>query len=78
MNVEVFTTPTCEDCRSFKKFLSEQRIPFTEFNIADHPEHADKLFNRTGKRLVPTIFINNQVFFGFVFNRQEIEKQLLV
>lgn len=35
MNVEVFTTPTCEDCRSFKKFLSEHRIPFTEFNIAD-------------------------------------------
>ncbi|WP_445668161.1 glutaredoxin family protein [Paenibacillus sp. FSL F4-0125] len=29
MNVEVFTTPTCEDCRSFKKFLNEHRIPFT-------------------------------------------------
>ncbi|HBS46101.1 MAG TPA: NrdH-redoxin, partial [Paenibacillus sp.] len=53
MNVEVFTTPTCEDCRNFKKFLSEHHILFTEFNIAVHPEHADTLFNRTGKRLVP-------------------------
>ncbi|WP_211749244.1 glutaredoxin family protein [Paenibacillus sp. Marseille-Q4541] len=77
MNVEVYTTPTCEDCRNFKKFLNENQIAYTEFSIADHPDHADELFNRTGKRLVPTIFIDNEVFFGFVFNREVIEKKLL-
>jgi glutaredoxin 3 len=77
INVEVYTTPTCEDCKNFKKFLREHEISFTEYDIADHPDYADTLRNRSGKNLVPTIFIDNQIFFGFVFNRQEIEKLLL-
>ncbi|MVP00313.1 glutaredoxin family protein [Paenibacillus lutrae] len=74
--VEVFTTPTCEDCKNFKKYLNEHNIPFKEYDISEHPEHADTLRERSGKNLVPTIFIDDAVFFGFVFNRQEIEKLL--
>ncbi|OPG95164.1 hypothetical protein B2I21_28160 [Chryseobacterium mucoviscidosis] len=77
MNVEVYTTPTCEDCKNFKKFLNDHQIPYTEFSIADNPENAVILRERTGKNLVPTIFIDNEVYFGFVFNRQEIEQKLL-
>ena len=77
MHVEVFTTPTCEDCKNFKKFLNDHQIPYTEFSIADHPENAVLLRERTGKNLVPTIFFEGKVYFGFVFNRQEIEKTLL-
>lgn len=77
LKVEVYTTPTCEDCRNFKKFLNEHGISYKEYSIADEPKYADKLRQRSGKTLVPTIYINNQEFFGFVFNRQEIEKLLL-
>ncbi|MDF2958505.1 MAG: hypothetical protein K0S39_240 [Paenibacillus sp.] len=77
VHVEVYTTPTCEDCKNFKKFLNKHEIPFTEYDIADHPDHADTLRKRSGKNLVPTIFIDDQMFFGFVFNRQDIEKRLL-
>jgi glutaredoxin 3 len=76
-NVEVYTTPTCEDCKNFKKFLNEHQIPYAEYDIAEHLDHAETLHKRSGKKLVPTIFIDDQIFFGFVFNRQEIEKLLL-
>lgn len=75
--VEVYTTPTCEDCRNFKKFLKEHDIPYTEYDIADEPKYADQLRDRSGKNLVPTIYINGQAYFGFVFNRPEIERLLL-
>lgn len=77
LKVEVYTTPTCEDCRNFKKFLKEHDIPFKEYSIADEPKYIEKLRKRSGKTLVPTIYINDQEFFGFVFNRQEIENLLL-
>ncbi|GAB6992353.1 glutaredoxin family protein [Paenibacillus pini] len=75
--VEVYTTPTCEDCRNFKKFLEEHEIPYKAFDIAENSDYATELRRRSGKNLVPTIFINDQMFFGFVFNRQEIEELLL-
>lgn len=75
--VEVYTTPTCEDCRNLKKFLNEHDISFREYSIADEPKAAEKLRKRSGKTLVPTIYIDNREFFGYVFNRQEIEKLLL-
>lgn len=77
VNVEVYTTPTCEDCKNFKKFLNEHQVQYTEYDIAEHPDHAETLRKRSGKNLVPTIFINDQMYFGFVFNRQEIEKRVL-
>lgn len=77
MKVEVYTTPTCEDCRNFKKFLNDHNISYKEYSIANEPKYAEELRERSGKTLVPTIYINDQVFFGFVFNRQEIEKLLL-
>lgn len=76
-NIEVYTTPTCEDCKNFKKFLNEYQLPYTEYDIADHSDHAETLRKRSGKNLVPTIFIDDRIFFGFVFNRQEIEELLL-
>lgn len=41
--VEVYTTPTCEDCKNFKQFLKVNNIAYTDYDIADHPEHADTL-----------------------------------
>ncbi|MBH5317865.1 glutaredoxin family protein [Paenibacillus sp. GSMTC-2017] len=75
--IEVYTTPTCEDCKNFKKFLNDHNISYTDYDIADHPQHADTLRKRSGKNLVPTIFIDDKIYFGFVFNRQEIEGLLL-
>ncbi|UNK18255.1 glutaredoxin family protein [Paenibacillus sp. N3/727] len=77
LKVEVYTTPTCEDCRNFKKFLNDHEISYKEYSIANEPKYAEELRKRSGKTLVPTIYINDQEFFGFVFNRQEIEKLLL-
>lgn len=37
----------------------------------------EALTNLTGKMIVPTLVINDEVFIGFTANREEIEKLLL-
>lgn len=75
--VQIYTTPTCPDCKAAKQFLSQQNIPYTEHDIAEHPEKAEELYQLTGKKIVATLVVSGKVFIGFVPNRQEIEKSLL-
>lgn len=78
-SVEIYSTPTCPDCKEAKAFLRQNDIAFTEYDIAGQPEKADELKQRTGKTLVPTIYIDGKgPFFGFAFNRTEIEQLLAV
>jgi len=78
-SVEIYSTPTCPDCKEAKSFFKQNHIDYTEYDIDEQPEKADELKTRTGKTLVPTIFIHGKgPFFGFAFNRTEIEELLAV
>lgn len=78
-DVTIYTVSTCSDCRATKAFLTEHEISFTEFDIEDQPEKAEELVNLTGKHIVPTIKIGEDVFIGFNVgnNRVPIEHLLL-
>ena len=46
----------CPDCRRSKRFLSEQRIPFTYVDLEATPEATAEVERRNdGKRIIPTI-----------------------
>ncbi|MGA7688566.1 MAG: FAD-dependent oxidoreductase [Jiangellales bacterium] len=46
----------CPDCRRSKRFLSDQRIPFTYIDLEAHPEQTQEVERRNGgKRIIPTI-----------------------
>lgn len=74
--VDVYSAPTWADCHAAMEFLSQHNIPYTEHSIEDDGviEEVEKL---AGKRAVPVVKINDQVFVGFSKNRDEIEKLLL-
>lgn len=59
----VYSTDWCPDCKRSKKFLAEQRIPYTSIDIETDPEAAktvEKL--NQGRQKIPTIvFADNSI-----------------
>jgi glutaredoxin len=45
--IEIFSTPTCPDCRALKAWLESQGIPFIERDLRD-PAIAEEAKRRTG------------------------------
>jgi glutaredoxin len=58
MDVLIYSTPWCPDCRTARRFLEKHNIPFQEINIEATPGAADEVVRRTGKRAIPQFVIN--------------------
>lgn len=74
MAIKIYTTPTCSFCTKAKTYFRENRIPFTEYNVARDQRKADEMLKKSGQTGVPVIEINGRVIVGF--NKPEIEKAL--
>lgn len=59
-----------------KEFLSHYNIPYTEHDIERDQQKIEDLNKLTGKNIVPTIIINDEIFIGFSQNREKIETLL--
>jgi glutaredoxin len=62
-DVEIYTTPTCPDCRQLKAWLTSKGVPFTERDLAD-PAVAEEAKARTGVRVAPITVIGANVSYG--------------
>jgi mycoredoxin len=60
MDLKVYTTQWCRDCRTAKKFLAEHNIPYTEVDIDSTPGAADEVFEHVGKKAIPQFVINGK------------------
>lgn len=60
-----------------KEFLSQHNLSYSEHDISKDEKKVEALTSLTGKMIVPTLVINDEVFIGFAANREEIEKLLL-
>jgi thioredoxin reductase (NADPH) len=59
--ITLYGAPWCPDCRRSKKFLTEQRIPFTYIDIEAKPEHQAYVEQvNDGKRIIPTIVFEDK------------------
>lgn len=61
--IEIFSTPTCPDCRALKMWLESQGIPFIERDLRD-PAVAEEAKRRTGVRVAPITVVGGEVFYG--------------
>lgn len=61
--IEIFSTPTCPDCRALKAWLEGQGIPFVEHDLRD-PDVAQEAKRRRGVRVAPITIIGSEVFYG--------------
>ena len=74
MAVKIYTTPSCTYCTKAKKYLKENRVTFTEYNVAKDLRRADEMVKKSGQMGVPVIDIHGKVLVGF--NQPEIDKAL--
>lgn len=74
MAVVVYSTPTCAYCNKAKQYFKENRIPFTEYNVAQDQRRAEEMVRKSGQMGVPVIDVNGRIIIGF--NQPEIERAL--
>ncbi len=71
----IYTSKTCNDCQKAEKFFSENDVDI-EIKRIEEEKNRNELEKRSGKVLVPTIFINGNKYIGFEMNREKIEKEM--
>jgi glutaredoxin len=60
MEIIVYSSVWCPDCRVAKRFLQGHNIPFREVDIETTPGAADEVVARTGKRAIPQFVIDGE------------------
>ena len=62
MDVQMYSTAWCRDCRAAKQFLNEHDIPYTEIDVDANPLAAAEVVSHVGKRAIPQLVIDGEWF----------------
>jgi|GEM_PF-1578024 len=62
--VVIYTTLNCPHCQHAKKWLTQRRIPFLDFNVAK-PGRIQRQFFQLGGHSVPLIMVGKRRLNGF-------------
>jgi len=73
--ITIYTSSTCADCQSAKKFLLEKGVEFEEKGIED-AKNREELVKKYKRMAVPTMIIEGEVILGFSQNTERIKKLL--
>jgi len=80
MELIVYSSAWCPDCREAKRFLKEHNIPFKDIDIETTPGAAEEVVKRTGKRAIPQFVIDGEWVQPYVpgqgFLYEEMTKRL--
>lgn len=60
MDLLVYSSAWCPDCREAKRFLQTYNIPFKEIDIESVPGAAQEVVAKTGKRAIPQFVIDGE------------------
>jgi mycoredoxin len=60
MELTVYSSLTCPDCREAKRFLAKHNIPYKDIDIETTPGSVDEIVKRTGKRAIPQFVIDGE------------------
>ncbi len=72
--VAIYTTPSCTYCRMAKEFFKENKIDFSEYDVASDVTKRGEMIEKSGQMGVPVITIDNAVVVGF--NRAKLAELL--
>ncbi len=61
----MYTTPGCPFCVRAKRLLEARGIPFEEVDVGNDDALREEVMQRTGRRTVPQIFIDERSIGGF-------------
>jgi len=74
MAVRIYTTPSCVYCNKAKQYFRENKISYTEYNVAQDLRRAEEMVKKSGQMGVPVVDVNGRIIVGF--NQNEIERAL--
>lgn len=63
--VTIYSTPACHFCQAAKEFFSENKVEYTEHDVASDQEKRQEMVEMTGQMGVPVIRIEDDVVVGF-------------
>jgi glutaredoxin-like YruB-family protein len=63
--VTIYSTPVCHFCHAAKDFFNENKISYTEYDVASDFEKRQEMVDMTGQMGVPVIRIGDDVVIGF-------------
>lgn len=63
--VEIYTTKLCPYCYRAKSLLNSKGVSYHEVDVSFNPKMRQWLLERTGRRTVPQIFINEKSVGGY-------------
>jgi len=79
IEVTIYGTVWCGDCRRAKQFLRERGVVFREVNIDDAQEAEDLVIRvNNGLRKVPTIGIDGRYFSCSPFDPYRLAEELKI
>lgn len=62
MEVQMYSSMWCRDCRAAKQFLNEHGITYTEIDVDANPLASDEVVRHVGKRAIPQLVIDGEWF----------------
>lgn len=63
--VEIYTADYCSYCHRAKQLLDRKGIQYTEIRVDLNAEKRSEMIERTGRRTVPEILIDDELIGGF-------------
>ncbi|MDA3792382.1 MAG: glutaredoxin family protein [Elusimicrobia bacterium] len=74
MEVKIYSTPTCPFCKKVKKFMDDNDVKYTNYNVADNQDKAQEMIDKSGQMGVPVIDVDGQLVLGF--NKEKLKELL--
>ena len=63
--VIIYSTPTCHFCHMAKDFFGENKIAFTDYNVASDIGKRKEMVDKSGQMGVPVIDVGGEIIVGF-------------
>ena len=64
-SVKIYSTPSCPWCKKTKEFLKENKISFTDIDVASDQKAAKEMIEKSGQMGVPVIDIDGKIIVGY-------------
>ena len=60
MDLTVYSSPYCGDCREAKRFLAKHNIPYKDIDVESTPGALEEVVKHTGKRAIPQFVLDGK------------------
>ena len=65
MNVKIYSTPECPWCKKAKAFLKENKVEFTDIDVAADEIKAKEMMEKSGQMGTPVIDVEGKLIIGY-------------